>query len=200
MGCASTASERPSHSSDDLPASAAPAPAPQGAPAQPSGEADAPEISRSVGAEGGIVLLWPRIVGERSRGAQPDAETRALAGRLQARLGELVGRALPNRPVDVRPEPERVCPRGGCKGASVGVLLARAGSGGCAAVALVSGPGPTAARLVPWIGRIELTANVVPFRAPPESAIEVQDYVRCAKLLDDRSRDADVEKAIAGAK
>jgi hypothetical protein len=198
-GCSSTAAERPYRSGDDLPQSAS-SPPPGSAGSQASGEADAPEISRSVGAEGGVVLLWPRIVGPRAAGPQQESDVRALASRLQTRLGELVARAAPNRAVDVRPEPERVCPRSGCKATSVGVLLARAGGGGCAAVALVSAPGPSAARLVPWIGQIDVTSNMVPFRSPPESSVKVQDYVRCTKLLDDRSRDAEVEAAIAGAK
>jgi len=198
-GCSSTASEHPYHSGGDLPQGAAGQAPPSTAASQSLDEPDAPQISRSVGAEGGIVLLWPRVVGPRTGGAA-DADTSALAKRLQARLGELVQHAAPGRPVDVRPEPERVCPRSGCKAASIGVLLARARSGGCAAVALVSGSGPVAARLVPWIGQIDLSARMVPFRAPPESSVKVQDYVRCSNLLDDRSHDADVEAAIAGAK
>jgi hypothetical protein len=154
---------------------------------------DAPEISRSTGSAGGVVVLWPRIVGDKSGAAE--SETRQLASRLQRRLQTLVARALPGRPVDVRPEPERVCPRSGCSAIAVGAVLSRSG-GGCAVAALVSEPGQSAARLVPWAGKITLRHPTVPFRQPPEQELSVDDYQNCGALDDDlAAHDADVQAA-----
>jgi hypothetical protein len=162
----------------------------------PSGAGDAPEISRSVGAEGGVVVLWPRIVRTKGNAGPIDDETRDIAAKLQKRIEAVAQKALPGAPTDVRPEPERVCPRQGCKGISVGVLLTRA-QGACAAMALVSAPGPSPAKIVPWAGRINVQQDTVAFRDPPETQVRVEDYVPCAKLLDDLgSREGDVAAAI----
>jgi hypothetical protein len=104
---------------------------------------DAPEISRSVGVEGGILVLWPRVVGPRGS----PKPTTDLARQLQSRLVAIAQRVAPGRPIDVRPEPERVCPRSGCAAMSLGVLLAVAGKG-CVAVALVSDRGQSPAEPV----------------------------------------------------
>src|SRR5258706_8826239 len=163
------------------PKAAAPPPSPA-ASASPIGPAptiaahtsgDAPEISRSTGASGGIIVLWPRIVGD--KGGAAEADTRQIAARLQRRLQTMVARALPGRPVDVRPEPERVCPRSGCSAIAVGAVLSRSG-GGCAVAALISDPGTSAARIVPWAGRVSLRHPTVPFRQPPEQEMSVEDY------------------------
>jgi hypothetical protein len=173
--------------------------APAADPASSSTSGDAPEISRSLGVEGGAVVLWPRIVLPRSGPPKPDVSMRALGADVQRRLAMLVQRAAPGHPVDVRPEPERVCPRAGCTGVSVGALLTRAGNG-CAAVALVSLPGVSPARLVPWAGQIRLSAETAPFREPPERAVAVTDYVQCHALLDAlNAQDAEVQAAIGRA-
>lgn len=166
--------------------------------AEPS-SGDAPEISRSVGVEGGAVVLWPRVVVPRSVG-KPDADTLAIAGRVQTRLASIAERVLGGRAVDVRPEPERVCPKSGCKGASLGVLFTKAGAG-CAVVALISGPGTAPARLIQWSpGVVKIKQASVPFRSPPESVIAVEDYAACDKLPDTLSEhDAAVESAIRSA-
>ena len=70
-----------------------------------------PEISRSGGVTGGVVLLWPRVI-PRSEDPQTDQDAAFVQGQLRA----AIARALPGRPVDVRPNPERVCPRAGCAG------------------------------------------------------------------------------------
>jgi hypothetical protein len=162
----------------------------------PSGAGDAPEISRSVGAEGGVVVLWPRIVRTKGNSGPVDDETRDIAAKLQKRLEEVAAKALPGAPTDVRPEPERVCPRQGCKAISVGVLLTRA-QGACAAMALVSAPGASPAKIVPWAGRVNVQQDTVAFRDPPETQVRVEDYVSCAKLIDELgSREAEVAAAI----
>ena len=152
---------------------------------------DAPEISRSAGKEGGVVVFWPRVVPRTN-----DPETRKLAGDLQKRLVELVTKAVPKREQDVRPEPERVCPRSGCDAMTVGALLTASG-GGCVALALVSPPGPSPQRIIPWAGDVELKFEQVPFREPPESSVTIKDMASCTKLLDQLAdREADVIKAI----
>ena len=68
--------------------------------------ADAPEISRSVGVKGGVVVLWPRVLP-----ATADPAVQVEAQKLQARLTAMAEAAAPAAPRDVRPTPERVCPR-----------------------------------------------------------------------------------------
>jgi len=134
-------------------------------------------ISRSRGEEGGVVVLWPRIIpaGERD-------SLRPTAQALQERLRAMVASALPGRPIDVRPENERVCPITGCLGSAVGLLLVRQGTG-CVAITLLSDPGKSAQRLVGWAGGYTSPAEV-PFREPPESSVLVRDYVPCERLLE----------------
>jgi hypothetical protein len=152
-------------------------------------QVDAPEISRSVGEPGGVVVLWPRIIsqsaGDRSlqRAAPLDDETRALAAALQERLRALAEEAFPGRPVDVRPEPERVCPLRGCEAMTLGVVLARRDDG-CAAVALIAPAGQSPSRLFPWAAAVRLGREEVAFREPPESHVTVTDFARCDSLLD----------------
>ena len=94
----------------------------------------------------------------------------------------VVEKAVPGRSIDFRPEPERVCPKGGCKAATVGLLLSRKDQG-CLVVALVSKPGEAPMRIIPWAGTVQLRADMVPFRDHPEQSITVSDYVPCAALL-----------------
>ena len=126
---------------------------------------------------------------------RPGADTRAIAGKLQARLAQIARRAAPASEIDVRPEPERVCPKSGCKTVSLGILLARANDG-CAAVVLLSEPEISPARLFAWKGVVELASESVPFRSPPESAVNATDYQRCAKIAGDPAQDAELEAAI----
>lgn len=134
---------------------------------------DAPEISRSVGKPGGVVVLWPRV-------SAADGVDSVTAGRIQAALAD-VARGL-STDVDVRPEPERVCPRpDGCKGVAVGAIVSARG-GGCAVVVTVSMPGPSPQTLLPWIGEVELREPTAPFREPPESRLVITDYARCSDL------------------
>ena len=153
------------------------------------GETDS-RISTSVGEEGGVVVLWPRVVPADDAGSLS-----SVAASLQERLRTIAEKALPGRPQDVRPEPERACPYRGCKGVSIGAVLAHAGQG-CAVVAIVSRPGQSAANLVAWTSGTKVRASVVPFREPPESKIEVSDYRPCQELESDLAeRDPAVEAA-----
>jgi len=105
-----------------------PPPKPESSGAQQgvSGEAptsngtDAPEVTRSNGAKGGVVVFWPRVIPKAS-----DSETHDLAAKVQQKVVDLVKKTLPDAEVDVRPEPERVCPRVGCTAMTVGALFTR---------------------------------------------------------------------------
>ena len=155
---------------------------------------DTSTISRSPGPEGGVIVLWPRIIpgSEASR-------TSSLAKQLQARLKKLVGDALPGRVIEKRPEPERVCPQAGCRATSVGLVLARKGQG-CVAVVVLGRPGRTLRRLVPWIGKVKLKKEWIPFRKPPESFLTIEDFARCDELVARSYGDtAEIEKMIRAA-
>jgi hypothetical protein len=161
-------------------------PTPKGA-----GPNDAPEISRSVGKQGGAVVFWPRVI---PRSDDPAID--ALAGKLQQRLVDVAKKGLGGKEIDIRPKPERVCPREGCEAMTVGVLLLHAG-GGCSALALVSGPGKSATKLVPWAGLVELKQSEVPFREHPESQVTIKDAVPCDKLIESLdAKEADVVAAL----
>lgn len=186
LAAASALLAAPAASDPPSPGSARAAPAEHRAQAQ----GDAPEISQSPGQEGGVVILWPRIVpGSEAEGSHQ------LAARLQSALRALVASTLPERPIDVRPEPERVCRRAGCLALRVGALLARRGDG-CVVVAVVGGPGPSPARLIPWVGRVRLESEQIPFREPPESHLTVLDFARCDEVV---SQLEDGEAAVAAA-
>lgn len=162
-----------------------------GNPAKPANERDAPEISRSVGEPDGVVVLWPRVVPR-----SDDAAIGALAAELQKRLAHAALAAAPARKRDVRPEPERVCPRSGCAGPSVGAVLVHA-KGGCVAVALVTPPGASASRILPWAGLVKIKNAQVPFREPPESQLTVRDAVPCGDLVAALDKaNADLVKAL----
>lgn len=137
---------------------------------------DAPEISRSAGVRGGVVVFWPRII--------PRSETvssRDMASAIQRRLVTLVDHELGDRMVDIRPEPERVCPKKGCQAMTAGALLIRKKSS-CVVIGLFSRWGKAPSMLVPWVGEVKLKTNVVPFREPPESQVTVVDWVPCDEV------------------
>lgn len=129
-------------------------------------------VSTSGGTEGGVVVLWPRVITRDTGDAAEASEIHAALQAIGGRLG---------RPVDVRPEPQRVCPQAGCAAMSIGAVLLKSGTG-CAVVATVAQPGTSPARLVPWAGDVELRATVVPFREPPEAQVRVLDFVPCSDL------------------
>jgi hypothetical protein len=79
------------------------------------------------------------------------------------------------------------------------VLLARAGAG-CAVLALVSSPGTSPSRILPWHGVVRLDANQVGFREHAERIVHVTDYGSCAKLPDALAEnEAQIEQAVKGA-
>jgi len=137
----------------------------------------APEISHSKGTKGGVVLLYPRIIP-----ASVAAEAGPLASQVQQRLGAIAQRALPGRPIDIRPRPERACPKGGCDGMPINVVFSKSGNA-CMVVAVIGGPGETPQRLIPWAGEVVFRSDTVPFRDPPESQITVKDYAPCDALM-----------------
>ena len=148
-----------------------------------------PRVSTSAGVEGGIVVLWPRVI--------PASESFSdEATRVQRRLVELANRGREMDLVDVRPEPERVCPGSGCLAASVGAVLLHSETD-CAVVVSVSPPGRNPARLVHWTADVDIRRTVVPFREPPEEHVDVQDFRPCSQLAADLSENtADIEQAL----
>lgn len=148
----------------------------------PRQTSDAPTVSRSAGPEGGVIVLWPRIV----PGTEAD-RSRELAESIQKRLETLARRVLPGRPVDVRPAPQRVCRRAGCRALSLGALLARRGNG-CAVVILVAPPGPSPARMIPAAGKLRMQREKLPFRKHPESYLTIQDFSRCSQVMGEIAR------------
>lgn len=161
-----------------LGATAAPAPTPTAPPAAPGPESmEERHVSKSAGAAGGVTLLWPRIIPR-----EIVDENRDLAAALQQRMKSIIEKHLPGRTIDFRPEPERVCPKTGCAGVSVGLLLSRQGQG-CLVLALISRPGVSPTRIVPWVGKVQLRADTVGFREWPESQITIADYIPCNSLL-----------------
>lgn len=174
---------------------AAQSPQPAVAP-QPSAPATLEErhVSQSAGTPGGVTLLWPRIIPR-----DIVDENRDLAAALQQRMKGIVEKHLPGRAIDFRPEPERVCPKTGCAGVSVGLLLSRQGQG-CLVLALISRPGVSPTRIVPWVGKVQLRADTVGFREWPESQITVADYIPCNSLLTTMdSQEANVAAALQAA-
>jgi hypothetical protein len=150
-----------------------------------------PRISSSAGEAAGIVVLWPRVVSA----AGSDALKEQM-GALQARLLQISQRAFPGAPIDVRPEPQRTCPKQGCAGVALGALVLHVG-GGCAILALVSQPGPQQTFIVPWSGKVALKQKSVAFRKPPEDQVKIQDMIPCAEIfgtLD--SNEPEVEKTV----
>ncbi len=124
-----------------------------------------------------MTILWPRII---PRDIVP--ENSDLAAALQKHVRHVVEKNLPGRQIDFRPEPERVCPRQGCKSMSVGTLLSRHKQG-CLVLALISRPGQSPVKIVPWAGNVKLKNDTVGFREYPEEQITVADYIPCSSLL-----------------
>lgn len=200
LGCAPTTSEAPASTPPGPGGTGAPSlaatagstgPAPGPAPAAPVATSlEERHVSTSPGVAGGVTILWPRVIPR-----DIVDENRDLAAALQQQMRLLVEKHLPGRPIDFRPEPERVCPKTGCAGVSVGLLLSRQGQG-CLVLALVSRPGVSPTRIVPWVGKVQLRADTVGFREWPESQITVADLTPCTSLL--TTMDAQ-EPAIAAA-
>jgi hypothetical protein len=153
-----------------------------------------PEISHSKGVAGGVVVLFPRIIPSAIAG-----ENQSYALAIQQKMKQVVEKALPGRPIDVRPSPERVCPKAGCEAMSIGVLFTRQNNS-CIAVALVNAPGVSQTKLVPWGGEVTLKADPIQFRDPPENFVTIKDYANCDQLLAEMAnQDSFVEAAVRAA-
>ena len=153
-----------------------------------------PEISHSKGTAGGIVVLWPRII----PGTIAEENT-AIATQVQAKVKALAEKALPGRPVDVRPKPERVCPKAGCDAVSINVLFTK-NSTACVAVAIINAPGTSSTKLIPWGGGVELKSDTIQFRDMPENFVKIKDYVPCDQLITSMAeQDQFIEAALRAA-
>ena len=65
---------------------------------------------------------------------------------------------------------------------------------------VVSAPGRSPARLIPWVGDVQLLQEEAPFREPPESQFTVLDFAVCDVVLSSLvERQADVEAALRSA-
>lgn len=158
----------------------------------PGYSGDAPEISRSRGAADGVVVLWTRVIP-----ASDDPKLAEAALAVQERLRAAAAEAAPEAAIDVRPAPERVCPRGGCKTVAVGAVLAHR-EGGCVVIATVSPEGESPATLVPVAGQVSLKSPTAPFREPPEGFVQVLDFASCdgiAAAIDGEALKAAIQAA-----
>jgi len=138
---------------------------------------DGEEISRSKGKKGGVVVLYPRIVPETS-----DPNVLAVATQLQQQLSAVAQRVVDPKRVDVRPDPQRVCPQEGCKAASLGVMLGHQG-GGCAVLVQVGPPGIANQQLFPVAGELALRSPLATFRQPPERLATVTEFAPCTEVM-----------------
>jgi hypothetical protein len=133
-------------------------------------------VSTTRGEEGGIMILWPRVIP-----AAGEEDVSAIASALQERMRAIAERALPSQPIDVRPQPQRACPSAGCLSLAFGAVLAHS-SGNCVVVATIARPGETPTRLHRWSSGVTVRRPSVPFREPPESAVGVTDFLDCSDL------------------
>ncbi|MEN0061496.1 MAG: hypothetical protein AAGA48_05055 [Myxococcota bacterium] len=132
------------------------------------------EVSRSRGSSRGVVVLWPRVVPETD-----DPSIRDLADRMQDRLYAAAAKVVPYRRVDVRPAPERVCPReDGCRAPAVSVMIGHR-EGGCVMLGLLHPPGTQAPIAFTIAGKVE-QIEALGFRDPPERSVVVREFTSCA--------------------
>ena len=134
------------------------------------------KISTTTGEEGGVIVLWPRIIP-----ATQDPAVLLTARSVQARLAALARDRYPSRAIDVRPEPQRACPQAGCKATSLSAVIIH-NHGSCVVVGLVAPPGRSPTTMIPWAGAVDLKQPTVPFRDYPESSLVIRDFLPCADL------------------
>ena len=153
-----------------------------------------PQVSRSRGHKGGLIVLFPMVFPKTD-----DPAAHAVAARVQARLAELAKRAGGARGVDVRPDPETVCPpKGGCEATSVSAVIVMKGTT-CAVAGLFAGPKGSPAHLLPWSGKIDFANEIVAVGESPESHVKVKDFVPCDALIVKReNEEAGLARYIAG--
>ncbi len=142
------------------------------------GISGSPEISHSKGRKEGVVVLWPRLVPQTD-----EREMRLLAQQLQERVTQQAVAGRGSAMVDTRPEPERVCPRGGCKATSVSVVIGHQ-AGGCAIAAVVGPPGEVPGALIPLVGTMDVPDPSLPFRVPPEERMMIREFVPCDRVME----------------
>lgn len=134
-------------------------------------------ISQTRGAQGGTIILWPRVIP-----ASQNPAIRDHAFAIRDRLRRLAGQVFPGRALESRPEPQRSCPHSGCRAMRLGAVLLHRGQG-CAVVVTMGRPGQSSTRLVPWMGKVGLKKSFIAFRDKPETSIQVLDFVPCQQLL-----------------
>jgi hypothetical protein len=138
---------------------------------------DPPNIARSKGHRGGLIVLWPRVVP-----ASAAAANHEVVAKVQERLVLLAKRVAGARHIDMRPEPETTCPPDGCDASSISALV-YAGDGACALVALIGGPKKAPVNVMQWVGREDIASPTAGFGDAPESLVKVKQFVGCDELL-----------------
>jgi hypothetical protein len=78
-----------------------------------------PEISHSKG----VRPAASSSCGRASSPAPIAEANAAIAAQIQQKVKAVAEKALPGRAIDVRPKPERVCPKAGCDAMSINVLF-----------------------------------------------------------------------------
>jgi hypothetical protein len=148
--------------------------------------------TREIGEPNELLILWPRIVPR-------DSVAPSVAKIAQSHAASLARVTVSDRPIDVRPAPERSCPRTGCEATTLGILLA-GDDRGCIAVAMVTPPGVSETTLLPWGGQVLIKDIKIPFGQPPEAQIRIQSSAPCDTLVDTMtSRDEAIAKALHAA-
>lgn len=143
----------------------------------PALAADGPEVTRDIGRAGEVVVLWPRI-----SPMTEDPQILQIAAEAQSVLSQLA-QSLDQEP-NVRPMPERVCPRekNGCRVPTLSALIAHQ-DGGCAVIGLVSAAGEAPTEVIGWVGHVQVRERSVAFREAPESIVRIADFAPCDSVL-----------------
>ena len=143
----------------------------------PAFAADGPEVTRDAGRDGQVVVLWPRI-----SPMTEDPQIIEIANEAQMVLSRLAESL--DQEANVRPMPERVCPRekNGCRVPTLSALIAHQ-DGGCAVIGLVSGAGEVPTDVIGWVGHVQVRERTVPFREAPEGIVRIADFAPCDSVL-----------------
>ncbi len=125
-----------------------------------------------------LLVTTPRVLT-----AQPSARGDAFAAEVAARLDALgedvaqrTGAGSPSR------SPRPSCVGVECEHFRIGALVLER-EGGCVAVLLAGDPRRGPVTLHPWVGTVRVPEAPVPFDAPPEASLTVQDYAPCVDAV-----------------
>ena len=152
-----------------------------------------PEVTKELGHQGGMIVLWPRV----SAGADP-ARAHDVAARVHQRLEMLARRAGGARHVEVRPEPEVTCPKAGCIAMIVSAYVVVKGDQ-CGVVAYAADVNSAPAHLLPWSGKFALKAETFPSNESPAALVGQAELVPCDQLLEGKANEeATIARTLVG--